>query len=277
MRREAPTMPRVSAPAVAMGILWCLLVVVVPILLYLGLGLVGGSLIEDPIRATIAIDLVVVTVIGGARMLRPSWFVFAPRSVRRPRGIKTPMAVIGTALLAFLAGQAAGLWLYDQLGSTGFDVSNQARHEAGPMITMTLTLIVAPLAEEMLFRGLIYPLLRRRVAAPAAILVSAVAFSLLHANLVQFAATLPLGLLLAIVYEHSRRLDACIVLHLGFNLTASFVPPSLLHGFADVVTMVLLLAAFTVCVCTLYRRIRDDVAPWDASDGGGGEEPENAG
>ena len=87
---------------------------------------------------------------------------------------------------------------------------------------MLLTLaVVVPIAEELLFRGLLYAWLRERIGLRPAMLISALAFSLLHGIAWLIPAFAMLGLILAWVYERSDSLWAPIVTHGLFNATST--------------------------------------------------------
>ena len=74
-------------------------------------------------------------------------------------------------------------------------------------------LIMAPLVEELAFRGLIFGRLKKDVPVWAAALFSAVCFGLWHRNLPQFCYTLPAGIWLAFVYHQTGRLRYAMVVH----------------------------------------------------------------
>jgi membrane protease YdiL (CAAX protease family) len=75
----------------------------------------------------------------------------------------------------------------------------------------------APLAEEILFRGILYPAIRRLGFPRAALWISALAFAAIHVNLPIFAPLLALGLALALLYDATNNLLAPIVAHGFFN------------------------------------------------------------
>ncbi|MYR60058.1 CPBP family intramembrane metalloprotease [Streptomyces sp. SID625] len=244
-----------------LGIGWCVLVPFAAIAVYLGLGTVALLLLGEPIVATAALGMLVVVLVGAVRIQRPRWLTHAPAPRSRPEIPRFGWTVLGCAVLAFLAGQSLALWIYVTTGSAGFDASNQTRRAAGAVATLLLTLVAAPAGEEALFRGLIYPLLRKRMSILASTLVTTVVFGLLHGNAVQFASTLPLAVLLALVYERTRVLWPCMLLHLGFNLAAGLVPAQALDALADPVSAVLLCLAFAGCALGIYRRVAGGTAP----------------
>ncbi|MFD4242739.1 CPBP family intramembrane glutamic endopeptidase [Streptomyces sp. NPDC058525] len=249
---------------------WCVLVPLVAVAVYLGLGTFAVLLIGEPIVATTVLGMLVVVLVGSMRIQRPRWLAHRPAPRPRPEIPGFGRTVVGCAVLAFLAGQSLALWIYLTAGSASFDASNQTRHAAGAVATLLLTLVAAPAGEEFLFRGLIYPLLRKRVSILVSTLVTAVVFGLVHGSAVQFASTLPLAVLLALVYERTRILWPCVLLHLGFNLAAAVVPAQALGALANPVSAVFLFLAFAGCALGLYRRIAGGTAP-GAVQGAGGE------
>jgi membrane protease YdiL (CAAX protease family) len=82
-------------------------------------------------------------------------------------------------------------------------------------------LVLAPLAEEAVFRAGIQEVLLRRTVAPAvANLLTALLFGLAHALLRADAAALAVvlpALLIGAVYERGRRLRVCVALHAVMN------------------------------------------------------------
>ncbi len=255
-------------PTAVIRSLWLIGVPLVAIAVYLAIGVGIVSALGEPILGTIVTSGVVVAAIGGARLLNPGWFRYAPAPA--PAG-RTPRFWRGTLLcvgLAFLAGQSLALWLYVVAGSEGFDQSIRTRAAAGLDLTLVLVLLAAPMAEELLFRGLVYPVLRRRVGVIGSVITTTVAFGVMHGNAVQFAAALPLAVLLALVYERTRTLWPAMTIHLLFNLAAMFVPASFLAGLANPFSALLLTTAFGTAIMLLYRRnaLGEDVAEGPAGD-----------
>jgi membrane protease YdiL (CAAX protease family) len=81
---------------------------------------------------------------------------------------------------------------------------------------LALAVVAAPLCEEFIFRGLIYGGLRRSMAAPQAMLMSAAIFAVVHPP----ASMLPvfvLGLCTAWTYERSKTLLAPMLVHAAYN------------------------------------------------------------
>lgn len=79
--------------------------------------------------------------------------------------------------------------------------------------------IVAPLAEELVFRGLAYFVLEKILPVFAVILIQALAFGLLHANIVQKVYAIILGILLGYIRYRTGNLVSSMVVHMFVNGT----------------------------------------------------------
>ena len=92
-------------------------------------------------------------------------------------------------------------------------------------IGVIFALVVAPFAEELFFRGVLFRALRDRHGFATASVGSTAAFALVHFvprsgldNVVLVAATAVMGAGLALVYERRRNLLAPLAAHVAFNL-----------------------------------------------------------
>ncbi len=131
---------------------------------------------------------------------------------------------------------------------------------AGDLATTLVGCVIAPVVEEMLFRGIVLRGFLHRYGRAQAIWGSAALFGVAHLNIYQFVAALLIGALSGWLYERGRSLVPCIALHAGYNTALTLLaqlpsdadgnatlPPSV--GFAS-----LLLAAIGV---VFLRRIFD--------------------
>lgn len=78
-------------------------------------------------------------------------------------------------------------------------------------------IILAPLNEELLFRGGIYRFLKSRCRPRLALTITSLLFGLAHANLLEFLPLVLIGALLVRTYERTGRIIAPIVFHAAFN------------------------------------------------------------
>jgi len=93
-------------------------------------------------------------------------------------------------------------------------------------------IVVAPLCEEMVFRGYVYPVVKRYGGMWVAAVGSALLFSSAHSHAVGLLPLFLLGLVLVAVYELTGSLWASIAVHACFNATT--VGTTLLFRFHDI-------------------------------------------
>ncbi len=87
----------------------------------------------------------------------------------------------------------------------------------GFVLTLFAAAIVAPIAEEIFFRGFMYGGLRGRISVVGATLVSTLFFTALHFSIDQFIPIFVLGIFLAWLYEKTGSLYPGIIFHLANN------------------------------------------------------------
>lgn len=83
--------------------------------------------------------------------------------------------------------------------------------------------VLAPLNEELLFRGVVFRSLRLRFGRGIALAVSGLLFGAMHFNLAGFVPLALLGVALAIAYEHSGDIRVPIIAHALFNVNTTLV------------------------------------------------------
>ena len=80
-----------------------------------------------------------------------------------------------------------------------------------------MTLVLAPLAEEGLFRGVFYPALRGFGYPQVALWGTSLVFAAIHGRVLIFLPLVVLAVVLAKLYEHTGNLLSCIAGHAAFN------------------------------------------------------------
>ena len=93
--------------------------------------------------------------------------------------------------------------------------------EESPALLILMTLLaitLAPITEELIFRGGIFRYMRTRTPRWVALLVPALLFGALHANLASFVPLVALGIILSLAYERTGSIIVPIVAHGLFNL-----------------------------------------------------------
>jgi hypothetical protein len=140
-------------------------------------------------------------------------------------------ALVWTA--AGIAAALAGSWVLGQLMTQlDFPVVEQERivaiTEAARRGEATIELwalatsavVLAPLAEEWMFRGLLFRRVLVRAGVPMAFALSSLAFATIHLNLAGFVIYTWLGLVFAETLRRTGRLWTAIAVHMGNNAFA---------------------------------------------------------
>lgn len=79
--------------------------------------------------------------------------------------------------------------------------------------------ILVPVAEELIFRGLLYARIRRTLPVWASVLTASVIFALYHGNVIQILFAFPMAIILTLLYEKGKWISYPILFHMGVNLT----------------------------------------------------------
>ena len=122
-----------------------------------------------------------------------------------------------------------------------------------PLEKLLSIAFVAPIAEELLFRGAIYGSFKRTSRPIIAIAASCALFGLMHQDPIWIIYAFLMGLGLTLALDTYGTLSAPILLHMAFNFTGVFIAPAL-EGV--MVYMVLLMAAGCVMFIRHARTLR---------------------
>ena len=82
---------------------------------------------------------------------------------------------------------------------------------------VTAACVVAPIFEELFFRGFLYPSVRDRFGVAAGAVASSLVFAMVHPGLPNQMATFVLGFAFCLIYERAGTLVAPVVAHAIFN------------------------------------------------------------
>jgi membrane protease YdiL (CAAX protease family) len=96
-------------------------------------------------------------------------------------------------------------------------VVSTVMQRADPTVIVLAVVVVAPIAEELFFRGVVFNAWEREYGTRVAVFGSAALFALIHGSLVQLLPIFVLGIGLALLYRWTRSLPATMAMHAGFN------------------------------------------------------------
>jgi membrane protease YdiL (CAAX protease family) len=151
----------------------------------------------------------------------PFWRTIGWRALR-------PRVMTGrTAALGCLLGGAA-LAITTQFASaligkkTKLPIEDLFQSRQSVLYLMVLGIAVAPLIEETIFRGYIYPVVARSFGVPIGVLITGALFGLLHAAQLwggwgQIALLVLVGIVMTYVRARSGTVLASYLFHLGYN------------------------------------------------------------
>ena len=146
-----------------------------------------------------------------------------------------PFSVIFWCIIAAVGTIAPSLWLQSVLDFlpdlAGEELLDFIQHRWGYLVVC----ILAPLAEEVVFRGAVLRTMLEHWEGSkrwTAIIISALLFGLAHMNPAQIPHAFLMGVLLGWIYERSRSLIPCVVLHCANNtiaylMTAAYPAPDI--------------------------------------------------
>ncbi len=126
-------------------------------------------------------------------------------------------------MAAAAAGMALGLNILAELVSAAevsdaYSVVARQQQSASLAVGVLCYGVVAPVAEELLFRGIIYGYLRRMVRLILAVGISSALFGFYHGNIVQGVYAFVMGCLIAYAYEYFGDFRAAVGIHMGVNI-----------------------------------------------------------
>lgn len=136
---------------------------------------------------------------------------------------KSALITITLAITSSVAINILFIWLH--LTESSETYSRVAEHQYGVSLVTGLVLysIISPLAEEVVFRGIIYNKIRRNCSVTTAVLLSALLFGLYHGNIVQGAYGFLMGILIAYTYEKFGSFFHAFLFHAAANTTVYII------------------------------------------------------
>lgn len=138
-----------------------------------------------------------------------------------------PVAIVG-ATGQFVTALILGLLMnvlniFPQKWVDALNDASGAVTEGNPLLSFFAVVILAPLFEEILCRGLILSTLKKVMPKWYAIVISASIFGIIHGNPIQFIYATSIGILLGWLYTKYDSIFAPMLCHLAFNLVSTLV------------------------------------------------------
>lgn len=156
------------------------------------------------------------------------------------------------------------------MGNEITNAIDQQINQSSPWFNLVVMVLIAPAAEELIFRKLVIDRLLP-YSEVLAVVTGGLLFGLVHGNFYQFFYAAFLGLLFSVVYVKTGKIRHTIAMHMIINFTGSIIAdfigkmssdlasaPTSINPW-DIVNMVYSLAMFALAVCgciLLFRNIK---------------------
>jgi membrane protease YdiL (CAAX protease family) len=152
------------------------------------------------------------------------------------RGLRWGPGFVVLAFFAALPVVAAAQWVGGHLDSGGGGVQPLVEYWLGDpgrssrVLVVGMAVVVAPLAEEFVFRGYLYRVAARWTGRRRAMVFTSALFALIHAHAPALGGLFVLAMALNLVYEQTGSIWAPVLMHSAFNgttLAAALLWPEL--------------------------------------------------
>ncbi len=232
-----------------------------------------GAILGDPSRLEDAImqsyDPLIPTALSSVVVLlsiyfinrwkwRESGFLRMPKGIAASLPFYAALGILGNAALNAVMNLVDATRFFPE-----YDEMMELAMGGNPVFLVLAIVILAPLVEELIFRGLVMGHLLTKMRRPMAILLSSVIFGLIHLNMLQILYAALMGALLAFIYVRSQSIWAAIFAHAGFNLVGViaqlFIDDIASAGLVLMLLYVLSVACVVVFLVARARRGREQI------------------
>lgn len=210
-----------------------------------------------------------ITILSGLLTIGVVWLIFVCRKKKLAKEVclrKIPGATaVSVVLMGFGFNLLMGVlflllpeaWLssYEETAGATF---------VGDFWLVAITVgIMAPLVEELVFRGLIYTRLKQGMPVTVAAVITAVWFGVMHGHPLWIAYAAVNGLVMIWIFERTGSLFASILFHFGYNSVA-VIEMALPESIPDWVGIAMMVAGVVLSVVSVYSFLKIPKAEGDA-------------
>lgn len=136
------------------------------------------------------------------------------------------------------------------------EVSNRITSQTSSILNIMCIVVLVPIYEEIIFRGIIFNHLKENYKIGIAIVVQALVFGIEHGNIVQSIYTFILGIVLALMYMYFNSIYANIMLHMIFNLFGGVIDLKL-YSLNEFMYYILATICFVFLIIASYKMVLD--------------------
>lgn len=108
------------------------------------------------------------------------------------------------------------------------EINNFIYSQTNSILNIICIVVLIPIYEEILFRGVIFNHLKENYKIGTAIILQALLFAIAHGNIVQGIYAFIIGIALVLMYMYFNSIYSNIILHMAFNLFGGLIIPRVL-------------------------------------------------
>lgn len=180
-----------------------------------------------------------------SKQLRTNYFTIKQKSAKEIVAILAMIVLLGISVQFF--SSCILTTVLNLMPSVAEEYMNNlsAILEITPRMLLQVCLI-APIIEELFFRGLIFSLMSKLLPFIFANVVQAIVFGIYHGNVVQAVYAFILGMFIGYILFITGSIVYTIVLHMSINLTGMFIDRIVPMDEALIVRMVIMIISFVI-------------------------------
>jgi len=176
-------------------------------------------------------SLMLITVLGSLVAISLFWLVLLLKKENYLNFMQVKKTSLKNLFVALLIGFGIYSFLYGALSFVNIDQVFPEYIDFISMIIMQdsiiLTIlsfgIIVPIFEEIMYRGIIFNLLRENMPITAALIIQALIFAIMHMNMLQGIYTFVGGLIIGLAYHWTKSLWVPIIIHVSWNTSSLIV------------------------------------------------------
>jgi membrane protease YdiL (CAAX protease family) len=144
------------------------------------------------------------------------WRPFVTKTVPKP--LAYVLLIVGGLVLSMMVQFSSGLFR----PKSALPIETFFQDRGSALLLMLISVLIAPILEETIFRGFIYPVIARSLGIAASVVITGVIFGLLHAaqlwgGWTQIALLVIVGIIFTYVRAVTKTVMASYMLHLSYN------------------------------------------------------------
>lgn len=221
--------------------------------------------LTEQVTAAVMDQAMLMTFISGIVVLLIYWIVFLIRKKKMTNEVmirKIPVnGILPIALLAVsfnvITSVLVSIIPWPEAWMESYAANSSIIDNS--LVAWLAAVIMAPVLEEIVFRGLVYTRLKKGMPVIIATIITSLVFGIMHGTIIWGIYTFIFSLVLIWVFEKFHSLTANILLHLVYNLSGMAL--SLLPEDANAIIWILFVASIVLCMvaCRMITSVTADI------------------